>query len=423
MNIKLNYSDKVIRENNDIVYIYDKNTCKFIFISLEVYKLFLEADKEIINIGEFIKCFEDKNDKKYIEDLIIIMKDMGFIDNEDYKKNINKDKFNSFDAVHLMITKRCNLKCKHCSSNCSIQEKEYLSYDSILNILSNLEKLNVKKLIITGGEPLLRDDLFDLLKIFKKRLVNTKFSLATNATLIDQNIDNLVHYFDEINISIDGIDNETCSKIRGEGTFNKVINNIKKLKESGFKNISLSMVINSYNKDFLDEFIELNNKLDTKPILRTLISKGRAEDNIDLFDNSNRKYLSNIPTLINKKANNLTRKNINPCSCNAFSNKLFINFDGIAYTCPSLIDDRFKIIDMTNKILKKNEIIEAISNKFDEFNNNYKTYKDTKCEDCVNNIFCWNCPADFIAAKDSSAINEWCDEVKLPLESIIWKSC
>lgn len=423
MNIKLNYANKIIRENNEIVYIYDKNTCKCVFISLEIYKLFLEANKEIISIQEFIECFEDKNDKKYIEDLIIIMKDMGFIDNEDYRKNLNKDIFNSFDAVHLMVTKRCNLKCKHCSSNCSIQEKESLSYDNILNVLSNLEKLNVKKLIITGGEPLLRDDFFDLLKIFKEKLVNTKFSLATNATLISGNIDKLIYYFDEINISIDGVDEETCSKIRGEGTFNKVVNSINKLRDSGFENIILSMVINSYNKNFLDEFTELNNRLGTTPILRTLISKGRAKENAELFDNTNSKYLSNIPNLINKNINNLTRKNIAQCSCDAFSNKLFINFDGIAYTCPSLIDDRFKIIDMTNPMLEKNEITEAISNKLCEFNSSYKMYKDTKCENCANNIFCWNCPADFIAAKDSSAINEWCKEVKLPLESILWKSC
>jgi radical SAM protein with 4Fe4S-binding SPASM domain len=421
MNIKLSNSNKLIREKNGIVYIYDKNTCKCVFVTSEVYKLFQEANEENVDEKEFIDCFEDESDRKYIQELIIIMKDIGFIDNESYREKLKKDKFDSFDAVHLMITKRCNLNCKHCSSNCSIQEEEYLSYNQILNILSNLEKLNVKKLIITGGEPLIREDFFDLLKIFKERLVNTEFSLATNATLIDENIDKIIHYFDEINISIDGIDDETCSKIRGKGTFDKVIDSIKRLKQLGFENISLSMVVNRYNKDFIDEFEELNNKLGTKPILRTLISKGRAKENADLFDNDNSKYLSNIPSSVKNTNNNLLRKDINQCACDAFSNKLFIDFDGIAYTCPSLIDDRFKIIDMSDDMINKNDIVKAILYKLNEFNDIYKSYKDTKCENCANNIFCWSCPADFIFAKDSEAVDEWCDEVKLPLEKALWK--
>lgn len=112
----------------------------------------------------------------------------------------------------------------------------------------------IPKLVFSGGEPMVRSDFWEILDYTRKNYKG-KIDIATNATLINEaNVDRLIANVNRLDISIDGIDEDSCSEIRGKGVFNKVIRSINLLKERGFDEIYLSMVISDYNKELKKVF-------------------------------------------------------------------------------------------------------------------------------------------------------------------------
>lgn len=130
---------------------------------------------------------------------------------------------------------------------------------------------------------MLRSDIVDILH-YAKQNFSGKLSLMINGTLFNpENVCEIVKLVSSIDISIDGVDEESCSVIRGSGTFDKVINSIHLLKESEFNNITLSMVLSENNVNLSDRFFELNENLGTRPMPRVLSLTGRAEKNRELL--------------------------------------------------------------------------------------------------------------------------------------------
>lgn len=418
MLIELDNYSKIIENNNKYYYIYDNISKNHVFVTNEIMGYLKKAEESNMEISKFISCFENSEDKEYIKKLISKLKQIGFIKNQEYDKEFKLKKEPIFKSIYIMLTDKCNLSCKHCSSNCSPQGKDILSTYQIKNIILNAKLLNPQNLVITGGEPLVRNDLEEILNFIKEQLPKCKLSLSTNATLINNNNINLIKtFFHKVDISLDGVDEKTCSEIRGPGVFQKVIKNIKLLQENGISNISLSMVFSSKNRNLRTKFLDLNKSLGTNPITRSLIPKGRAYENISMFNIEKTHIPESIPSIYNPKEK--ISKKIGSCSCNAFESNLFINSDGYAYPCPSLIKYRYKIMNLSTKQYSQDYIVDRIKTISSNFTETLE-YKGTKCENCNLNIFCWNCPANFESAKEYLEIDKWCDLMKSNLEKIVW---
>ncbi len=422
MKIEFDYTNKIVKSKNKIYYIYDKISKKHIFISKEIMGYLKSAEQLKMTSEQFINSFELTEDKKYIVNLISKLKQIGFIKNLEYDEQFKYKKYRDIDVVYIVLTNKCNLNCKHCSTNCSPKSKEVLPIEKIKNIIINIKQFKPKRVIFTGGEPLIRNDLEEILKFAEENLKESNFSLSTNGTLIDnKNIYLIKKFFDWVDISIDGVDEESCSKVRGSGVFQKVIKSIMLLKKNEITNISLSMVFGSNNLHLKSEFLELNKKLGTKPIERALIPEGRAFENILVFD-SEKTHLPKaiIPIYdISNKQKKISKK-ISSCSCNAFERSLFIDEKGDVYPCAALLKNCYKIMNLSDKMYTKDFILEKISITGGNFVASLE-YKDTKCENCDLNIFCWNCPAHFEQAKKYDEINNWCNLMKQNLEKIVWE--
>lgn len=140
-------------------------------------------------------------------------------------------------TVTLQINRKCNLKCIYCS------EYNQISDLSLENAIAILEKLKgVKRVIISGGEPLLHKDLFPILSYCRSNF--EVVALATNATLITSDkAQELVKYIDYFDVTIDGT-RAIHDSIRGN--FDGVIQGLLNLKSAGGK---LSIVTVLYNKN------------------------------------------------------------------------------------------------------------------------------------------------------------------------------
>lgn len=137
-----------------------------IVISNECFDILEIGINKSIVIDNIIDMLEDVEDKEYFKHLFSMLRNSNIIVNKHKKEKWE------IDTISVDVTHRCNLNCLHCSA-CSgtIQEKEHLSTDTVIKILSDVIKLKPKNICITGGEPLVRKDIWELLNYIKKNRV------------------------------------------------------------------------------------------------------------------------------------------------------------------------------------------------------------------------------------------------------------
>ncbi|MFH2102244.1 MAG: radical SAM protein [Chloroflexota bacterium] len=191
------------------------------------------------------------------------------------------------DSVSLLVTLKCNLRCRHCSANAGPDSQ--LAHPPLSDLICILEKiisLNPRGIDITGGEPFFRADILELLRQTRSKYAG-QIVVQTNATLITKSLaksiaeENLVDSFD---ISLDGVDEASCAPIRGRGTFLGTIRGIRYLQDAGIKNIATSMVVTKDNYHLQPAFAKLNKDLGTNYMLRTFSPAGRGKEHREEFD-------------------------------------------------------------------------------------------------------------------------------------------
>lgn len=420
--MSLNIEDLITYKKNQRVIIYNKKLKKHIRLSEEIYRYFLLSQNNKMKVYDFVNCFDDENDRKYIINLIDIMNKNQILKSS----NLNSNELSNQIAIYFCLTNRCNLFCKHCCAESSSNNKDLLSTYDLKNIVDRISVLNAPHIVVTGGEPLIREDFFEIIKYIKLKLPNTKLILSTNGTLIDEhNIGFIIDNFEKVDISIDGVDEKTCSETRGRGVFNKVINAVNLLKDNGFNNIKLSMVFGQKNAHLSQQFKDLNKKLGTEFVERYFVPTGRGLENKDDYLIEDTVLPITIPYTLNnevKKCKDKKNKKIGSCACNAGNSQIFINHDGNVYPCPSLIKDEYKMGNILD-----NEFIQVIKgNKIRELESLIKLesiypYNFKKCRECDVNIFCWHCPAILDSVKDNKIeLDRWCEMMKHNLNIAVW---
>ncbi|MEM1627527.1 MAG: radical SAM protein [Sulfolobaceae archaeon] len=184
----------------------------------------------------------------------------------------------------LFITTGCNLGCLHCYVNAKNPLPDELTEEEFYKIIDELIKSGLLYLTITGGEPLIKKHL--VLKIIKyASKYGIIIRLNTNGLLIDEEIAkefSLIPNF-HVSISLDG-PKEIHERIRGKGTFDKVVNNIKILRKYNVR-VAISSVLTKPNIPYMEEMVKLAIKLDTQEIrFPIFLPLGRGKFNRELLE-------------------------------------------------------------------------------------------------------------------------------------------
>ncbi len=205
------------------------------------------------------------------------------------KMKILRDSFGrTFPYVRLSITDVCNFKCGYCLPNGyqidKSDNRKFLHLEEIKRLAKVFSKLGVCKIRLTGGEPTVRKDFFDIIKILKNEAGIKKVVITTNGYHLDKKAKMFVDSgLNGINISIDSLDRNTFKKVTGHDRLPEILKGIQNLQDLYFENIKINAVllngINSSDKDFETwaEFIKAN-KVDFRYI--ELMQTG---DNLDYF--------------------------------------------------------------------------------------------------------------------------------------------
>ncbi len=170
-----------------------------------------------------------------------------------------KDNFNrKISYLRLSVTDKCNLKCSYCYSfsDKTPNLNSCLTVDEIFKLVRTLAYSGVNKVRITGGEPLLRSDIADIVsKISEIKSIND-ISITTNGILLEKFAEKLFRAgLKRINISLDSLNPEIYNRING-GNLKDVLNGISHAKKF-FKNIRINVVLlKGVNEKELSDFIE-----------------------------------------------------------------------------------------------------------------------------------------------------------------------
>jgi radical SAM protein with 4Fe4S-binding SPASM domain len=153
-----------------------------------------------------------------------------------------------------LITTKCNLNCNYCYAKIYNNEKP-LELPEIFKIIDQIPQTSINHIDITGGEPLLHKDLFKIIDRIKT-IKNITLSIQTNGLLLnDKNLSFLKEREVFINISLNG--KETSNdRMRGSGTYKKVIRAINQLSQHDLK-FSIVSVISSINYQDVYEVIDI----------------------------------------------------------------------------------------------------------------------------------------------------------------------
>ena len=188
------------------------------------------------------------------------------------KDNLNRE----ITYLRISVTPDCNLQCFYCAAG-GKPVNSLLSFDEITKIVSAGAKIGISKIRITGGEPLLRENLPELVKQISQIHEINDISITTNGHLLPQ----LAHELksaglNRLNISLDSLDPKIYKKING-GSLENVLKGIRIAKKY-FDNIRINMVvIKDINDNEAENFIEFAKENDlTVRFLELMPNKGQS---------------------------------------------------------------------------------------------------------------------------------------------------
>jgi len=199
--------------------------------------------------------------------------------------------------LFLELTLRCNERCLHCGSNCTDAASEEMTPDQYRRILDQIKSdFNIRsfQLCITGGEPLIRNDFFEIMDYANK--LGYVWGMTTNATLITPETARMLREtgMKTVSVSIDGLEASHNSFRRTPNAWRRAMDGIQNLiDQDRFENIQITSVINRQNFHELEDMFREFEKTDIDSWRVIGIEPmGRALDHPELLLNEDeQKYL------------------------------------------------------------------------------------------------------------------------------------
>ncbi|MBQ3548949.1 MAG: GTP 3',8-cyclase MoaA [Oscillospiraceae bacterium] len=171
------------------------------------------------------------------------------------------------DYLRLSITDLCNLRCRYCMGEDGVvkkQHREILSLEELEEMAQAAVSCGVKKIRLTGGEPLVRRGVVDLCRRLKAIDGVEELALTTNGVLLrDLAAPLRAAGVDRLNISLDSLDPAQYSRITRCGDLQQTLEGIAAAEAAGFRGIKLNAVLlRDYNAAEISEFVELTREKD-----------------------------------------------------------------------------------------------------------------------------------------------------------------
>lgn len=173
--------------------------------------------------------------------------------------------------IQINVTGRCNLECKICTNyKFPSQIENELNTEELKNIILQAARWGIKRIVFSGGEPFLRNDIFDICKFINEN-TQIDITVTTNGTIINEETARKIIDvgISNLQVSLDGASSRTHDNIRGEGTFKRTIEAIEILNKLNNTQliIGLSFTVNKFNYIEMPSFLDLGRDLSVNHVL------------------------------------------------------------------------------------------------------------------------------------------------------------
>lgn len=227
----------------------------------------------------FLKLLTYLKEKNYVEDTSTC-KEISCS-----TKELKRAFFESSRGAYYEITEYCNLKCIFCYANPKYKHERYNgNLELSKKILERAKEININRIVLSGGEPLLRKDIFEIIKYAKYKI--GKVAITTNGTLIDEDIARRLKDsgIDSVSISIESFDKDIHDSLRGTGTFERCVTAIEALKKVGFDKSSINICATTTAKNLngLSKFRKFANDLGVSMSFSFFQPAGRGKFHAEL---------------------------------------------------------------------------------------------------------------------------------------------
>ncbi len=187
-----------------------------------------------------------------------------------------------FSYLRLSITDVCNFRCDYClPKGYQGRHRDFLSVDEIKRAAIAFSTLGLKKIRLTGGEPTLRHDLFDIAQALTAIPTIEKLVITTNGYTLPKIAQDL---YDSgirgLNVSIDSLDRQTFQDITGHDKLNTILQGIDKARAVGFEHIKINAVLLKNRNDDLTPFLSW---IKTNDVSVRMIELMQNQTNLDYF--------------------------------------------------------------------------------------------------------------------------------------------
>jgi radical SAM protein with 4Fe4S-binding SPASM domain len=263
---------------------------------------FCDGQRSIEQICQEIcnKYAIDLNDaRRKIEKVLHPLLNKGLIEvnnQSDKKRKINEvvDINYPLNVLFFESTLKCNLQCVHCYAYDFKTNSTDMDFRSICNMIDQFAEMGGLEVLISGGEPLLRNDIYEIIEYIVGKPLNTL--LLTNGTLINPEIAKRLKNagLQSAQVSLDGSTADTHDRYRGIiGSFDKTVSGISALQDEGIS-IKIASVLNKLNYEQVFELIDFCNKWEIIPNFGLQQPKGRAKDEGKQFELSFHEYTTKM---------------------------------------------------------------------------------------------------------------------------------
>ncbi len=209
--------------------------------------------------------------------------------------------------IYLNVTNSCNLRCIHCYRSSGTAHTDELTTEEIINFFKYVAEESQENLItitLTGGEPFCRNDIWAIIDAGLQYEIN--MDIATNGTFLEGETVKRLRAYPNLNIqlSVDGASSSTVDRLRGDGTFNKIINSlelINKYELNRVVDMNFVTVITRFNYRDIEEIVKLADQFNiSKVVFGETMPVGRAlefEDEVLLKQDELKEVITNLSGL------------------------------------------------------------------------------------------------------------------------------
>jgi mycofactocin radical SAM maturase len=296
------------------------------------------------------------------------------------------------------ITARCNLHCRHClSADVMGHSGVELDFDQCRLFIDELSRMGVFQVNFGGGEPFLRADFLDILDYAHAKGITT--CVSTNGTVLTDSLVKRLVDMDllYIQVSLDGASPETNDRIRGKGTFERIMKGIGLLVTHGFPHLSTNTVVTASNFRDITRLYELGAAHGIKTRLSRFRPSGNAKRMWGEY-HLDKNTLAGLSRFLSAHKDVLTgdsffsitaqdRRQLGLNMCGAAKMTCSVAPDGRVYPCAFLQDDLFLAGNVTRQSF---QLIWQSAPPYAALRN----LRIESCEDCGRfNICHGGCPA------------------------------